>query len=67
MKKHLATDKTVEIACTGYLNTAQSLACDDLLYLIICVIPAEFSPVPVEAGVLEITHHKETPPERGER
>lgn len=38
----IVTGKAVEVACTGYLNTAQSLACDGPLFLIICVIPAEF-------------------------
>lgn len=38
-----ATGKAVEVACRGYLNTAHSLACDDPLYLIICVIPAVFT------------------------
>lgn len=55
----IATGKAVEVACTCYLNTAQSLACDDPLYLIICVIP-----VASEAGGLEITRHKRRLPEK---
>lgn len=38
----IATGKAGEVACTGYLNTAQSLTCDGPLFVIICVIPAEF-------------------------
>lgn len=60
----IATGKAVEVACTGYQNTVQSQACDDPLHLIISVIPAEFSPVPIEAVVLEITLNKGTLPEK---
>jgi len=42
-------------------NTAQSLASDNPLYLIICVIPAQFSPVPLQVEVLEASSNKGTP------
>lgn len=31
------------------------------------MIPAEFSPIPTETGVLEITHHKGTLPDKKEQ
>lgn len=42
MKKHLWLQVKQYRSPVQYQNTAWSLACDDPLYLIFCVIPAEF-------------------------